>query len=93
MNDYWNDPPEAPEPPECCGEMMGVDKDGACICGKCGKRIEPEPPEVIELPSLEEYYTPPENHVCPHGKEPSECDACYRMSDFLYDVNRENGRR
>lgn len=56
MNDYWNDPPEQPEIPECCGDEMLVDeKTGAAFCHQCGKRIEPEPdpgPEDfdIELP-------------------------------------------
>ena len=43
MNDYWNDPPEEYEPPECCGEPMDIDpRTGACSCAKCGKRIEPK---------------------------------------------------
>jgi len=42
MNDYWNDPPEYPEPPECCGDIMDVTDDGACVCPKCKKRIEPQ---------------------------------------------------
>ena len=49
MNDWWNDPPEQFEPPECCEEIMDVANDGACVCLKCGKRIEPpvdvDPPE------------------------------------------------
>jgi hypothetical protein len=52
MNDYWNDPPEQPEPPECCDEIMDVDANGACVCSKCGKRIEP-PAEVPEPPDVE----------------------------------------
>jgi hypothetical protein len=57
MNDYWNDPPEQPELPECCDEIMDVDEKGACVCSKCGKRIEP-PAEIdpsafadVELPN------------------------------------------
>lgn len=42
MNDYWNDPPEYPEPPECCGDIMDVTEDGACVCPTCKKRIEPQ---------------------------------------------------
>jgi hypothetical protein len=41
MNDYWNDPPEYPEIPECCNEVMDVDDHGNCSCGKCGKLIKP----------------------------------------------------
>jgi len=44
MNDYWNDPPESPETPECCGDFMDYDeKTGACTCPTCGKHVEPEP--------------------------------------------------
>ena len=39
MNDWYNDPPETPEPPECCGEMMEVDEDGDCECMTCGKLV------------------------------------------------------
>jgi len=41
MNDYWNDPPDDTEPPECCEELMEVESTGACVCSTCGKRIEP----------------------------------------------------
>lgn len=61
MNDYWNDPPEIEEPPECCGDFMDVTDGGACVCPTCGKRIEPQPdldPAVfadMELP--QDYFT------------------------------------
>jgi hypothetical protein len=46
MNDYWNDPPEYPEVPECCNEVMDVDDHGHCSCNKCGKIIkQPEDPK------------------------------------------------
>ena len=41
MNDYWNDPPETEEPPECCGEMMEVYDDGSCKCQTCGATVDP----------------------------------------------------
>ena len=50
MNDYWNDPPEEPEVPECCDEVMDVDDHGACSCTKCGKLIKPP-----EDPKPEDY--------------------------------------
>jgi hypothetical protein len=43
MNDYWNDPPDTSEPPECCGDFMEVIDSGACVCATCGKVIEPQP--------------------------------------------------
>jgi hypothetical protein len=53
MNDYWNDPPEYPEVPECCEQEMDVDDQGNCRCAICGKTIEcqpdPEPPEMPEF--------------------------------------------
>lgn len=45
MNDYWNDPPEADEIPECCDEVMTVDAQGDCLCGVCGKTIL-RPPDI-----------------------------------------------
>jgi hypothetical protein len=54
MNDYWNDPPEDYEPPECCNEPMDIKTTGVLSCAKCGKRIEPKqdpiPDPEIELP-------------------------------------------
>lgn len=54
MRDFWNDPPEEYEAPECCGEPMEIDPTtGACSC-KCGKVIAPEkdpqPEPDYELP-------------------------------------------
>ena len=41
MNDYWNDPPEIEEPPECCGDLMDTDeKQGCFVCPTCKKQIE-----------------------------------------------------
>ena len=57
MNDYWNDPPEMPEPPECCGDIMDVTDDGACVCPKCKKRIEPpkdiDPEAFADVPEVD----------------------------------------
>lgn len=41
MKRTLTDPPEQPEPPECCGDYMDVTGEGACVCPRCGKRIEP----------------------------------------------------
>jgi hypothetical protein len=51
MNDYWNDPPEEPEVPECCDQEMQVLDDGSCLCKVCKHRIEPDrdpDPEAYE---------------------------------------------
>lgn len=47
MTDYWNDPPEECEPPECCDEFMEVDDNGNCHCLTCFKTIthQPDPPD------------------------------------------------
>ena len=60
MHDYWNDPPEQDEPPECCGEMMEVYDDGSCKCLTCGATV--DPPVDIE-PALEELPEPEPNYV------------------------------
>lgn len=41
MNDWYNDPPEEPESPECCGEEMCVKEDGTAFCETCGGEVEP----------------------------------------------------
>jgi hypothetical protein len=94
MNDFWNDPPEQPEPPECCDEIMDVDKDGICHCQKCGNRIEPQP--EIEPPDIEGTADMIESVLmedlaehCPHGNEWGSCDACDVASDIAYDTARE----
>jgi hypothetical protein len=58
MNDYWNDPPDYPDLPECCGDIMDVTDDGACVCPSCGKRIEPQPDiEPVETVEIQEDPT------------------------------------
>jgi len=60
MNDYWNDPPEEPEVPECCDLEMRYDEKRGCLwCINCGAHIdmpediepvdEPEPPTFKEI--------------------------------------------
>jgi len=50
MNDYWNDPPEQEEVPECCDNVMSVDDHGNCKCVTCGKTIEAQ-----QDPNPEDY--------------------------------------
>ena len=91
MNDYWNDPPECPEPPECCGDEMEISESGTCLCAHCGHKIEPSaeydpgPEPVIEPP--DDYFAGPE--TCPHGKTWGDCDPCDHLSDIAYDAARE----
>jgi hypothetical protein len=55
MNDYWNEPPEVEELPECCDEVMDYEeKTGVCKCLKCGKTIEPTPDiEPVDMPEFD----------------------------------------
>lgn len=93
MNDYWNDPPESPEPPECCGEFMEIGENG-CWCPNCGGFIAFRPELDFEPPNLEEAYPedPPIKETCPHGKKPEHCDTFYFLSDLAYDASRERSR-
>ena len=93
MNDYWNDPPDDCEPPECCGELMDVNETtGVCTCSICKKVIEPDCPDYDIKPiediecDLPEYEGPAE---CPHGKIWGECDTCDHESDIAFDAARE----
>ena len=51
MNDYWNDPPEQEEVPECCDKIMDVDDHGNCKCTTCGEIINAQ---VDPLPYIDE---------------------------------------
>lgn len=88
MNDYWNDPPEVPEPPECCGYLMTAREDGSLVCENCSRVIEPTPD--IEPPELEEAREelPPADE-CPHGKQFGDCGECDYRGDIEYDAARE----
>lgn len=99
MNDYWNDPPEGPEPPTCpydqcvgSGEYLYDGKTGQVFsCDTCGYQwVIPFQP-VEEIPQDEEPVQPEEESArpCAHGVT-GPCDACDRLSDFLYDANRES---
>jgi hypothetical protein len=61
MNDYWNEPPEVEELPECCDEVMGYnEKTGVCECLTCGKTIEPTPDiEPVNMPEFDWENTKP----------------------------------
>ena len=92
MQDYWNDPPEEMEPPECCGEMMTVDGNVLrCeVCLRC-EEIVYDDPEPVPEPPLEELPDDdcPGPPLCPHGNEWTSCDHCDFLSDIAYDASRE----
>lgn len=108
MNDYWNNPPESPDPPSCpndkpkCdgfGEYLYNGKTGMVFsCDTCGYQwvipfpIEPEPEPDILLEDIEGAIKP-ESALCPHGNKPEDCDACYIASDLAYDAARERSFR
>jgi hypothetical protein len=99
MNDYWNDPPDYPDPPACpndkeicdgSGEYLYDGKTGMVFsCDRCAYQwvipfeVDPEPPPDLEIPDED-----PPPRVCPHGKTES-CDACDYLSDIAYDSDRE----
>jgi len=41
MKEYWKNPQEDIDIPECCGEYMTINEDGSCICQRCKRSIEP----------------------------------------------------
>jgi len=45
MTDYYNDPPEQPEVPECCDHDMSSNDRGDCFCEICGSTIV-APPDI-----------------------------------------------
>jgi len=93
MNDYWNDPPEEPEIPECCDLEMTVDNDGNCKCSVCNATIEAQP-DIGPLDDPTEPWPPkgekpPESEECPHGKKWGDCGACDHAGDLAFDAARE----
>lgn len=91
MSDYHLDPPDHPEPPECCGDYMTVVDDGSCKCPTCGATVAP-PYEPQLLEPMEEIYEAPllEDGVhCRHGNEWGDCSTCDHLSDLAHDEARE----
>jgi len=57
MKDYWNDPPEEPEPPFCnkCGEYMDIAESWLTAkCPVCGKEWAAPPQEIFEPEPLDQ---------------------------------------
>ncbi len=94
MNDYWNDPPEAPDAPMCCDDEMAEDAAGY-VCTHCGAMYSPavEPPDP---PMVDDFdCTPAETPThCRHGRLHADgCDACDHESDLAFDAMRESRHR
>jgi len=101
MRDYWNDPPECPEPPACpndkgapcpgSGEYLYDGKSGMVFsCDVCAYQwvipFECDPEPIPNEPeAIPEDDTP---RPCPHGKI-DQCDACDYLGDIAYDSERE----
>ncbi len=85
-----DDPPDYPEPPECCGDIMDVDDNGNAFCPECGKVIEPLPdigdPDLEPLPNEPEILL----SICRHGNQMGDCDACDYEADLAFDAARES---
>jgi hypothetical protein len=103
MNDYYNDPPECPDPPEwyCLLEIALEDAPESIATAirsildkwtdeyNAARDYEEYPSEtVIDLP---DDFTGPE--LCPHGEEWTNCDPCDHASDIAYDSAREQRSR
>ncbi len=107
MTDWYLDPPEVPELPECCGDVMEDTGDGGCTCAHCGRRVDPpEDPTPEEIAAMmlasalpdpwDEGWPddePPRSPTCPHGHEWGSCATCDHESDLAYDAARERGHR
>jgi hypothetical protein len=102
MNDYWNDPPETPEPPSCpngkcegSGEYLYDGKTGMVFsCAVCAYQwVIPFPADPEPEPEIEPIDIEPEPMlVCPHGKTAT-CNDCDHLSDLAYDAARERRYR
>jgi len=104
VNDWYNDPPEYPEPPPCpqdgcdgCGELVTLyaadGSSGDCWqCDVCGRRwpFVPEPdPGPEDYDTPNDFEPPPVPEHCPHGRDWGECGDCDHASDLAYDAARE----
>jgi len=103
MNDYWNDPPEEPEMPECCDEVMTLKDNGDCACETCGKLI-PCQPDIEPMPDGVDigntcrtcgketdcvYCSDVCVQPCAHGNR-GDCGHCDYLSDLAFDTARES---
>lgn len=88
MNDWYNDPPEEPEVPECCNTEMEVLDTGDCLCSVCGS-LSPAPRDPECLPDGLEWILGPQcGVVCHHGVE-GVCEDCLVEGDLRFDSERD----
>lgn len=108
MQDYWNDPPEYPEPPDCpyCEDGYAWDEAPNApagkigwVCAACGKIWYEDIPNDYSdddvAMMMEEPIPdekPPQQEKCPHGNEWGECSHCDYLSDIAYDAALETSR-
>lgn len=80
MNDWYNDPPEGPEPPYCCDDYMVEFPDGVCVCETCGLREKPVDPYDGYEPPAEEPMPEPECTMCGKPSFFQVCDECSKTA-------------
>ena len=87
MSDWWNDPPETPEPPECCDDIMDITPDGGCICNTCKKVIPPvDETEMLNAMAAEyEADKAMAAHYDAHAKEYEEHER--KKNEKMIDIN------
>lgn len=93
-----DDPPDYPEPPECCGEPMefcsGSESGEVLMCHTCLRKeeiVHEDYPEMMTDPVEElpdDLFEGPEK--CPHGNDWGNCDTCDYLGDIAYDAARES---
>lgn len=98
MRDYWNDPPEPPEPPLCkngCfdneGLEMKLDPDGRWYCPVCGEMeaARDETEDSGEASVAEDPLDGELGDLCCHGNLDGRCSKCEFYS--IYNDDGEGG--
>jgi len=89
--DSYLDPPDHPEPPECCGDYMTVFDDGSCKCPSCGATVAPpyEPQLLEPIEEIDEAHLLKDEPHCPHGNVTGDCSTCDYLGDLAHDAARE----
>lgn len=91
----YDDPPDYPEPPECCDDLMDVLDDGSLHCPRCGKTIAPAPDDFPD-PGPDDDGLPLEACFDPCLPDPPRTNRQEFDEDLAFDAARERrhfGRR